>query len=49
MGGNKEFEAYGMLWGIVLIISEGPSQKFEAAALVAHGYQWLPLATTQFQ
>ena len=47
MGNNKEFDASHIFWGVLFIIGGEKLMTIEDPSLSAHGYQLLPLATSQ--
>ena len=42
-----KFDVSGIFWGVLLIVGGGELISFEDPSLNAHGYQLLPLATSQ--
>ena len=47
MVNNKEFDASHIFWGVLFIIGGEELMTIEDPSLSAHGYQLLPLATSQ--
>ena len=46
MGNNREFDVWGIFWGVLSIVGGGEFMTIEDPSLSAHGYQLLPLATS---
>ena len=47
MGDNGKFDVLGIFWGVLLIAGGGELITIEDWLLSAHGYQLLPIATSQ--
>ena len=47
MGDNKEFDVLDIFLGVLFIVCGGDLMTIEGPLLSAHGYQLLPLATSQ--
>ena len=47
VGNNREFDASGIFWGVLLIFGGGELITIEDLSQSVHGYQLLPLATSQ--
>ena len=47
MGDNRQFDALGIFWVFLLIVGGGELITIEDPSLSVHGYQLLPLATSQ--
>ena len=47
MGDSREFDASYIFWGFLLIVDWGEFITIEDPSLSVHGYQLLPLATSQ--
>ena len=47
MCNNMEFDASGTLKGVLLIVGKGELMVIEDPSLSVHGYQLLPLTTSQ--
>ena len=48
MEDNKKFDVSGIFLGFFLIVGIGELMTIEDPSLSAHGYQLLPLATSQY-
>ena len=46
MGDIREFDVSDIFWGVLLIVCEGELMTIENPLLSAHGYQFLPIATS---
>ena len=44
---NREFDVSDIFWGVLLIVGGGELMTTEDPSLSAHGYQLLPIATSQ--
>ena len=47
MGNNREFDVSDIFLGVLLIVGGGELMTIEDPLLSAHGYELLPLTTSQ--
>ena len=47
IGNNMEFDVSDIFWGVLSIVVGGELMTIENPSLSAHGYQLLPIATSQ--
>ena len=45
VSGNREFEVWGIFWGVIPILGDWYSQNFQGPSSFVCEYHWLPLAT----